>query len=322
MPGPHACIELRAPAKLNLSLAVGAPVPPKGYHPIASWFVPIDLGDELTLGALPEGAASVHDIAWHDGRAIDWPIEKDLAVRAHRAVERHVGRTLPLRLTLRKRIPTGGGLGGGSSDAAATLIGVDRLFDLRLPHAQMLALAGRLGSDVAFFLDERREGRPRPAMVMGFGEVIERTASVAADVVLILPPMGCPTAEVYRAFDDAADGRESAHAGVPREADVRAAIEEAVRTGRIDPTRLFNDLGAAAFAAVPEFAELVTRRIHPALAGLAERHGPLIAHMTGSGSTLFVIAPKEFGGASTAAELSEDIARAVPEVRTMCVGVL
>ena len=94
-------LNLRAPAKINLALAVGPPLPPKGYHPIASWFAPIELFDELRLEALPQGSASVHEIAWEDGRAIDWPLDKDLAVRAHRLIEQRLGHEPPIRLQQR-----------------------------------------------------------------------------------------------------------------------------------------------------------------------------------------------------------------------------
>lgn len=334
MSGPRSSIELRAPAKLNLSLAVGPPVPPKGYHPIASWFVPISLFDEVTLTALPEGAATVHDLSWHDGRAIDWPVEKDLAVRAHRALELEAGRALPVRLTVRKRIPTGGGLGGGSSDAAATLVGVNRLFRLGLGHCSLARIAEGLGSDVSYFLDDRLVGVerdsagavglvPRQAWVTGFGERVRRLdAGVSTEVVLVFPALACPTAEVYRAFDglvgERVGGGEGGVGGVPGETEAERVCASACRHGRIDPALLRNDLTEAAYRAVPPLRALVVTRLEPALASMTARFGTLRACMSGSGSTLFVLPPQS----ASAAELAGRIARAVPEVRTMCARIL
>ena len=113
-----AALTLPSPAKLNLALAVGPPRP-DGLHPICSWMTTIDLADELTITRLPPDRLSRYAILWHAEarrpREIDWSITKDLAVRAHLALERHCERALPLQMKLEKRIPLGSGLGGGSS---------------------------------------------------------------------------------------------------------------------------------------------------------------------------------------------------------------
>ena len=114
-----------APAKLNLALSVGAPNAQR-MHPIASWMVTVSLHDELFLEELQADSLSLYAIIWHkDARRkseIDWSITKDLAVRAHLAVEAHVGRKLPIKMRLEKRIPVGGGLGGGSSNVGMPLL--------------------------------------------------------------------------------------------------------------------------------------------------------------------------------------------------------
>ena len=131
-------IQKRARAKVNLALAVGRALPEghefAGYHPIASWMAPIDLADELIVTRLDEGSLSRYAIAWHPEASvqspIDWSITKDLSVRAHLALQERVGRELPVQVNLDKRIPVGGGLGGGSSDAASMLLGLRELFAL------------------------------------------------------------------------------------------------------------------------------------------------------------------------------------------------
>src|SRR6185295_18407432 len=122
---------------VNLALSVGPPLPagdPRaGMHPIASWMHAIDLCDEVWITRLVTGASRL-DIAWADDAPrpspIDWPSEKDLAFRAHRLLEGDTGRALPAAIRIAKRIPVGGGLGGGSSDAAATLLALNDLFAL------------------------------------------------------------------------------------------------------------------------------------------------------------------------------------------------
>jgi len=283
--GPGQAIVRAACAKVNLALAVGPP-DSGGMHPIASWMAPIDLADDITLTRLPEGAESRCEIAWAADAPrpspIDWPVESDLGVRAHRLLEEEVGRPLPVRLEVRKRIPVGGGLGGGSSDAAAVLMGVSELFELGVPEGRLAALSRRLGSDVAFFLDaEVGSGPPRPAIVTGLGDRIERVARVPAELTLLLPPFGCPTGPVYRAYDE----------GGPaplREAEVRALAAEARRTGQVPWERLFNDLAEPAARAVPAFGELVGR-----LQLAAEKAGAGPVCVSGSGSTLFAPASAE-----------------------------
>lgn len=310
-------VTLQAHAKVNLALAVAAPLPaghPRaGMHPIASWMAPLDLADDLTISALPPGSASVFDLAWHADAApalssapaahsaahpapapltIDWPLEKDLAFRAHAALSAHVGRPLPVAVTLRKRIPAGGGLGGGSADAAAMLRGLDHLFHLALPEATLHALAAALGSDIPFFIDASRPPAPapaptlppRPALVSGLGERVQRLPARGERVAitLVFPPFGCPTGAVYRAFDDAPPSRF-------RE-DEAARLAAAPHPPTDDD--VFNDLAPAAERAEPRLAAL--RR---ELSGALGRP----VHVSGSGSTLFALghnAPASAGDAA------------------------
>ncbi|MBL4698673.1 MAG: hypothetical protein JKX70_07555, partial [Phycisphaerales bacterium] len=169
---------LRAYAKVNLALSVGSVDLQSGLHPICSWMHAIDLFDEVELQKLPESQESRYRIGWaRDGEPDEpagWSIEHDLAVRAHKAMQRAVGRALPVEIRVSKSIPAGGGLGGGSADAAMVLMGINTLFDLGLSHTQLVELAPTLGSDIPFFIDDadRFNQIPRPAIVQGVGDQI------------------------------------------------------------------------------------------------------------------------------------------------------
>src|SRR5688572_1918801 len=152
-------IKVLAPAKLNLALSVGPPAPELGgFHPIASWMMTVELFDELTLTRLEPGVLSRYAIVWHkDARRrseINWSLTKDLAVRAHHALEKHIGRVgeFPVQMKLEKRIPVGGGMGGGSSDAAAMLRALNDLYELNLPREELAKVGATLGSDVPFLV--------------------------------------------------------------------------------------------------------------------------------------------------------------------------
>ena len=259
-------VTLRAYAKVNLCLSVGAPITDgehAGMHPIASWMAAVDLFDEVEVE--PADVASV-DVRWHDGRAVEWDTADDLAARAARLVE-----TRPHRVGVRKRIPAGGGLGGGSSDAAAVLLAVNELAGSPRTRAELRAISASLGSDIAFFVHDGALGDPPPpALVTGLGDGIERTPAIDGEVTLICPPFGCPTGAVYRTFDEIHPG-----------AAVRAeAVAAAARSGRLADELLFNDLGLAACRVRPELDDV---------RGRVERAVGRPVHVSGSGSTLFVL---------------------------------
>lgn len=262
-------MTIKAHAKVNLALSVGAPFPERhpraGMHPVASWMHAIDLCDTIELARA--GPASF-DLAWDTGEPIGWDPATDLVVRAHKAVEQAVGRELPTRVRVRKSIPAGGGLGGGSSDAAAALLGLRALHGLDLDDDRLIALGAALGSDIPFFIDAESFDRalpPRPAVVTGLGERVERVARRNAPITLVVPPFGCSTGAVYRAFD--ADAR-----GPCDEDRVRKAAG-----GALDPASWFNDLERPACTVRPELGGLVAA-LRSSLAAPVQ--------VTGSGSTV------------------------------------
>ncbi|MBI4355236.1 MAG: 4-(cytidine 5'-diphospho)-2-C-methyl-D-erythritol kinase [Candidatus Omnitrophica bacterium] len=142
-------LTVEAPAKVNLYLRVVGKRP-DGYHTLETVLERVDLADELTLTKRPRGLRLICD----DRRLPTGP--GNLIVRAARALEELVGARLGAAVRLRKRIPIAAGLGGGSSDAAATLLGLRRLYDLPVTDDELVAVGRRLGCDVPFFLTQAK----------------------------------------------------------------------------------------------------------------------------------------------------------------------
>ena len=186
-------LTLDAHAKLNLGLRVLGRRS-DGYHEISSLFQTIDLADRLAFSTTSGSDDRVE-------MAPDGGVEPhaNLVGRAISLVQDRVGPRSAVVVRIEKRIPIGAGLGGGSSDAAATLVGLNRLWDLGLSLDDLHPLALELGSDVPFFL---QGGRRR---VGGRGEQIDprSTEPPAGDAsyVLLVPPWSLGTADVYRTFD-------------------------------------------------------------------------------------------------------------------------
>ena len=266
-------LETACPAKINLALSIGATAPVcDGLHPIASWMAALGFADRLTLSKSTDGASRFH-ISFLDPPTdvqVDWPLEEDLAYRAHALLSERAGQPLPVDLTLEKRIPPGSGLAGGSSNAACALVGLDRLFDLRLGGPVLIDLADQLGSDVAFLVGAAL-GRSS-AVVTEFGRTLEAVPMEhRLHVVLVFAPFGCPTGEVYRAFDES--GGRSGKVDVAR-------VRDLARARPIAPDTLFNDLADAACRVRPDLITILAR-LRATL--------DLPVHITGSGSALFIL---------------------------------
>jgi 4-diphosphocytidyl-2-C-methyl-D-erythritol kinase len=263
-------ISRKAHAKVNLALAV-APVDPESkMHRIESWMHAIKLGDEITIERAED--ESSYRICTASGEQASWALADDLAVRAHIALESRIERTLPINLSVIKHTPSGGGLGGGSSDAASVLMMLNELFDLRLGELELREIASTLGSDVHFFVDPesfRMDRAPRAAKVSGFGEIVERVDRRSMPITLLVPSFGCATSDVYRAFDRAE--RSPIELGV---------IDELIRAGLDREPALFNDLAAPAMDVEPALGALYQ--------SISDGLGRMV-HVSGSGSTMFVL---------------------------------
>lgn len=265
---PTSSITLRAPAKLNLVLRVGPPGE-DGYHRLASWMCTVGLFDTIELRGSRADVASVELDC--DDRALPRDAG-NLVVRAARALCDRAGVRARLRLQLRKRIPAAAGLGGGSSDAGSTLIGLSRLLGLDLGTEALMQVAGGIGADVPFFV-----GGAPSAWCEGRGEIIRPVAppSRARTALLVLPRgIALSTAEVYRRFDEMGLGKEQNLRQLPDVAHLAT-----LGSRQLLPL-LVNDLEPAAFSLAPELAEMRT---------VAERAMGRPVRMSGSGSALFTL---------------------------------
>lgn len=250
-------IVMHAHAKVNLGLEV-LRKRPDGYHDIRSVFVPLGLhdvvtvepADTLTVVCLPEVTSAP---------------EENLVWKAATAVFNAAGcRQCGAKITVEKHIPAGGGLGGGSSDAASTLLGLDMLFGWNLPKAVLHELACSLGSDVPFFL------QPAPAIVSGRGDVVVPIdVHIPWSFVLVFPGIHISTPWAYRQL-----GRTETHAPTSRitEEYVKMLTNKDVK--HID---IINDFESVVFLEHPELSVIKQQLI---------ACGAKAAWMSGSGSTI------------------------------------
>jgi len=252
---------VKAPAKLNLFLEVLGRRP-DGFHDIETVMQTITIWDELTLEGAERDVRLVTD-------SPEVPASADnLVVRAAEALREHTGCRLGAAIHLKKNIPVGAGLGGGSSDAASTLVGLNRLWKLDLPLERLHDLASQLGSDVAFFL------YGGTALCRGRGErVAPVTSGRLMTYVVVYPGINVSTKEVYEKLP--------------------ADLTRDFRKTKLLLGDITND---AASGAVPRFfnrLEEVTVNLYESLRSLRRqmtRSGLERVTMTGSGSAFFGLA--------------------------------
>ncbi|HEY7155854.1 MAG TPA: 4-(cytidine 5'-diphospho)-2-C-methyl-D-erythritol kinase [Gemmataceae bacterium] len=252
-------VRIWTPAKVNLFLEVHARRA-DGYHELATLMTAVSLYDTLEFTEGLAGATTLH--CDHSSLSTG---PDNLIHRAVELVRRRSGRSDGVTVRLWKRIPMAAGLAGGSSDAAATLAGLNRLWRLGWDRDELIRLGAELGSDVAFFF------AAPAAWCTGRGERIEPLRlSRTLDFVLVSPPVGLSTAEVFRGVT------------VPAEPISGEAVRRAAERGDVRELgrQLHNRLQSAAERLCPDVAGLCAR-----LAGL----GPAGQLMTGSGSTVFAL---------------------------------
>jgi len=179
----QALYDIAAPAKLNLFLHVTGRRA-DGYHLLQSVFLLIDWCDELHFEVRHDGALSREDLTW----ALP---EDDLVLRAARALQQATGCTLGAHIGVAKSVPAQAGMGGGSSDAASTLLALNRLWNLRLPQETLARIGLALGADVPFFLGGDN------AWIEGVGEQITPIAVAPTRFLVAKPQAGLDTSLIF-----------------------------------------------------------------------------------------------------------------------------
>jgi len=287
MGAPSRPVLVRAPGKVNVAMRVGAPMA-DGYHDVATAYQAVSLFEELRaehddeLSLRFSGPIGTSDL----------PVDRsNLVLRAAHLLQARSGYRGGARISVVKRVPIAGGMGGGSADAAAALVGLDALWGLGLGRDELLELGSELGADVPFALTggtaigTGRGDRLSPALAKG-----------PFHWVIALSEPGLSTPAVYRALDE---HRERHAADLPPTAapHVDAAVLQALRSG--DPVALaealHNDLQVAALHLRPELAGLLE---------LGERNGALAGIVSGSGPTIAFLAADLDGALSLQIALS------------------
>ncbi len=271
MRGRSRAVTVRAPAKVNLVLVVGRPRE-DGYHPLNTVYQAISLYDDVRVHDADEWSVSVEPLGDVDCSGV--PLDdSNIALRAGRLLAEHHGVDRAARVEIHKGIPVAGGLAGGSADAAATLVALDRLWDLRTPDDDLLTLAGQLGSDVPFALIGGT------AHGTGHGELVEPVEDRGSYWwVVVTDDEGLSTPAVYREYDRLNPDLPVGH-HVQDPADVVAAARAD------DPDQLAagmrNDLQEAALSLRPELLERLE---------LVKDHRQNTVMLSGSGPTIVGIA--------------------------------
>ena len=266
---PTGSVTVRVPGKVNLYLEVGDRRP-DGFHELTTVFHAVSLADDVTvrdadvlsLRLLGEGAEGLPA----DGRNLAW--------QAAELMAGHVGRAPDVDITINKSIPVAGGMAGGSADAAAVLVGMNALWQLRVPRRDLHAMAARLGSDVPFAL--------HGGTALGTGRGEELTTVLARNVfhwVLAFGAGGLSTAAVYSEVD-----RLREVGSPPRLSDPEPVLT-ALSAG--DPHELApllgNDLQAAALSLEPNLRRTLRAGVEAgALAGVVSGSGPTCAFLCAS----------------------------------------
>jgi 4-diphosphocytidyl-2-C-methyl-D-erythritol kinase len=281
-------LTVAAPAKINLFLDVLGNRA-DGYHEIVTYMTPLALADELTFVSANHLTLTCDD----PSLPLD---ENNLVLKAAHALRRYTGTTRGASIQLTKRVPHAAGLGGGSSDAASTLRGLNRLWQTTLSDQELMTLAAQLGSDVPFFLLDSA------AWCRGRGERVELARlTTRLPILLLCPSVGLSTAAVYQAWsstltvEDAPEGRVRGKAPLgadsPNSSPARASSREEVMRQALERgaarhigQALFNRLQSPAERLLPLVADV--RQLLEALASEDLFWGH---QMSGSGSSYFVV---------------------------------
>ena len=242
----------KAYAKINLTLEV-LPTRDDGYHPVNTVMVPIDLYDELCF-------FESDDILYRPSVEID----DDIVLKALKLFYEKYNIKKGVGITLEKTIPTSSGMAGGSADAAATLRGLNKFFEINAPLSELEELANMLGSDVSYCLYQS------PSLCSGRGEIIKPLeSSFSEDITLVLPGFGISTKAVYGAYE---------YTPCDRTLNLNSIIE-GLKSNRLDliKNNIFNDLAKVSVYLTP------LKEIYDDIMKLG-----YMPFLSGSGPTLYI----------------------------------
>jgi 4-diphosphocytidyl-2-C-methyl-D-erythritol kinase len=267
-------VHTKAPGKINVFLKVGALLD-DGYHDVAIAYQAVSLYEEVRAWEADDFSVSISGTVELSRVPTD---ASNIAVKAAQLLARRTGYRGGVRLEIEKHVPVTGGMGGGSADAAATLLACDALWGTALPREEMLTLAAELGADVPFAftggtaIGTGRGDQLSPALAKG-----------SFQWVLALADFGLSTPEVYSELDRHRDRHAQDIFPAPVAPSVDADVLQALRAG--DPhmlaETLYNDLQAPALHLVPSLAETLE---------LGEQNGALAGVISGSGPTVAFLA--------------------------------
>jgi len=265
-------LVLKAHAKVNLGLWVGRKRP-DGFHDIVTIVAPVAFHDTVSIRTAPRnivlGPAGAGPQVARGNLAVPWD-SGNLAYRAAAAFFRAARIQAGCSIRITKRIPVGGGLGGGSADAAAVLAGLNQLYGQPLSPRRLSRIAASIGSDVPALL------KGRPCIARGRGEKIRAVRLPRLELLLCLPPYAVATAWAYRAVDRLRTGGQ----GLTRPTISPKILRAALRRNELDglAAQLSNSFEPAVFRRFPALGR--ARK-------LLLRHGALAASLSGSGSTVY-----------------------------------
>jgi 4-diphosphocytidyl-2-C-methyl-D-erythritol kinase len=283
MTGADLPVTVRAPAKINLLLGVGARRP-DGFHTLVTVYQAVSLYDDLTVSRADEVTIETTVASYIDASHLPEP-GQNIVDRAASVLSAHHGRPVTARVLVDKSIPIAGGLAGGSANGAAALLALDRLHALHTSDQDLLRLGALLGSDVPFALVGAT------ALGEGRGELVTPLGDAGSWWWVVVPsPAGMATPAVYRRYDELCPDAPS----VPGRPD---AVVAALASG--DPSRLatalHNDLEQAACDLRPDLGSLIREGVDA---------GALRGMVSGSGPTCVFLCESAEHARSVAGELS------------------
>ena len=237
---------LHCPSKLNLTLEV-LKKKDNGMHEIKSHFQLIDLCDVMHIEKSNAQQSSIRTNA-----SIDIDSKKNLVYQAIEALSEYVSQELHCNIIIEKNIPIGGGLGGGSSDAAAALIGINKIFSLQLNVSELMKIGLKLGADVPFFVAGKN------AIASGIGEQLSEINSETNKFLVVSPPIHSSTQEMFQIWDElheqnmlqstAEDENSFLQIFLQRHLEVKAIFKELV----VDAPFKLSGTGSTIFCAVED----------------------------------------------------------------------